>query len=76
MQPNRIAVKKEPSYWCFQTDGIFINASQDEVYRVSSQDLVPKILNGISCVLMGHGQTGSGKSFTLSGLRNNWEVRF
>ncbi|XP_076651239.1 uncharacterized protein LOC143358174 [Halictus rubicundus] len=34
-----------------------------------------EILNGISCVLLGHGQTGSGTSFTLSGLRNNWEHR-
>lgn len=24
---------------------------------------------------MGYGQSGSGKSFTMSGLRNNWEVR-
>nr|XP_031842885.1 kinesin-like protein KIF9 [Nomia melanderi] len=75
LQSNRIAVIKDPSYWCFRTDGIFLDASQEEVYRVSSKDLVSKVLNGTSCVLIGHGQTGSGKSFTLSGLRNNWEHR-
>ncbi|XP_054011616.1 kinesin-like protein KIF9 [Hylaeus anthracinus] len=74
MQPNRIAISREPSYWCFQTDGIFLDSSQEEVYRVSSEDLVTKILDGVSCVLIGHGQTGSGKSFTIGGLRNNWEV--
>ncbi|XP_033327667.2 kinesin-like protein KIF9 [Megalopta genalis] len=75
MQPNRVAIIKEPSYWCFKTDGIFLDASQEEVYHSSSKDLVLKILDGTSCVLLGHGQTGSGKSFTLSGLSNNWEHR-
>ncbi|XP_076547082.1 kinesin-like protein KIF9 isoform X2 [Osmia lignaria lignaria] len=75
MQSNRIATSKEPSYWCFQVDDIFHDSSQEEVYRVSTEDLVPKMLDGVNCILMGYGQTGSGKSFTISGLRNNWEHR-
>ncbi|XP_043265653.1 kinesin-like protein KIF9 [Colletes gigas] len=83
IQPNRIAVSRQPSYWGFQTDGIFLDSSQEEVYRVSTEDLVSKmisrhnlrVLDGVSCVLIGHGQTGSGKSFTISGLRNDWEHR-
>ncbi|XP_033309607.1 kinesin-like protein KIF9 [Bombus bifarius] len=75
MQPNRIAVSKKPTYWCFQTDGIFCDSSQEEVYHVTTEDLAPKILDGVSCILMGYGQSGSGKSFTMSGLRNNWEHR-
>ncbi|XP_078033267.1 kinesin-like protein KIF9 [Augochlora pura] len=75
MQANRVAIIKEPTYWCFKTDGIFLDASQEEVYHCSSKDLVLKILDGTSCVLLGHGQTGSGKSFTLNGLNNNWEHR-
>nr|XP_012136244.1 PREDICTED: kinesin-like protein KIF6 isoform X2 [Megachile rotundata] len=75
MQPNRIATVKKPSYWCFQIDDIFHDSSQEEVYRVSTEELVPKILDGVSCILMGFGQTGSGKSFTISGVRNNWEHR-
>ncbi|XP_046143083.1 uncharacterized protein LOC114877482 isoform X2 [Osmia bicornis bicornis] len=42
MQSNRIATSKEPSYWCFQVDDIFHDSSQEEVYRVSTEDLVPK----------------------------------
>ncbi|XP_043518477.1 kinesin-like protein KIF9 [Frieseomelitta varia] len=75
IQSNRIAVPKKPSYWCFRTDGIFCDSSQEEIYRVTTDDLVSKILDGVSCVLMSYGQTGSGKSFTISGLRNNWEHR-
>ncbi|KOC63690.1 Kinesin-like protein KIF9 [Habropoda laboriosa] len=75
MQPNRIVTIKKPSYWCFQADAIFCDSSQEEVYHVTTEDLVPKILDGVSCVLMGYGQTGSGKSFTINGLRNNWEHR-
>ncbi|CAK9796287.1 Kinesin-like protein KIF9 [Anthophora plagiata] len=75
MQPNRVAAIKRPSYWCFQTDAIFSDSSQEEVYRVTSEDLVPKILDGVTCVLMGYGQSGTGKSFTINGLRNNWEHR-
>lgn len=42
MQPNRIAIPKKPSYWCFQADEIFYNSSQEEVYRVTTEDLVSK----------------------------------
>ncbi|CAL7938443.1 unnamed protein product [Xylocopa violacea] len=75
MQPNRRVTWSKPSYWCFPTDGIFCDSSQEEIYRVSAEDLVSKILAGVNCVLMGYGQTGSGKSFTISGIRNNWEHR-
>ncbi|XP_076166233.1 uncharacterized protein LOC143146107 [Ptiloglossa arizonensis] len=72
--PNRIALPRQPSYRCFKTDGIFVDSTQEEVYRVSTEDLVSKILDGVSCVVIGHGQTGSGKSFTITGLQNSWEV--
>ena len=42
IQSNRIAVPKKPSYWCFQADGIFCDSSQEEIYRVTTEDLVPK----------------------------------
>ncbi|KAF3424078.1 hypothetical protein E2986_12055 [Frieseomelitta varia] len=42
IQSNRIAVPKKPSYWCFRTDGIFCDSSQEEIYRVTTDDLVSK----------------------------------
>lgn len=42
MQPNRIAIPRKPSYWSFQADEIFYNSSQEEVYHVTSGDLVSK----------------------------------
>ncbi|OAD53263.1 Kinesin-like protein KIF9, partial [Eufriesea mexicana] len=75
MQPNRIAISRKSSYWCFRADEIFSDTSQEEIYRVTAKDLVSKILGGVSCVVIGYGQTGSGKSFTITGLRNNWEHR-
>ncbi|XP_076240952.1 kinesin-like protein KIF9 [Calliopsis andreniformis] len=75
MQPNRIVASKEPTYWCFKTDKIFYDSSQEDVYYTVTKGLVSKILDGANCVLIGYGQTGSGKSFTITGLRNNWEHR-
>nr|XP_050856647.1 kinesin-like protein KIF9 isoform X1 [Vespula vulgaris] len=71
---RRSAVKNH-IYWCFQTDGIFYNASQEEVYCATTKNLIEKVLDGVNCILYSYGQIGSGKSFTIGGFRNNWEHR-
>ncbi|KAG7190142.1 hypothetical protein KM043_006273 [Ampulex compressa] len=76
VQSNRIAASKEPpSYWAFRVDDVFCDASQEDIYRVTTSDLLEKALDGANCVLIGYGQTGSGKSFTIGGLGNHWQHR-
>ncbi|KAL2718198.1 kinesin-like protein KIN-14G [Vespula squamosa] len=71
---RRSAIKNH-IYWCFQTDGIFYNASQEEVYCATTKNLIEKVLDGVNCIIYSYGQIGSGKSFTIGGFRNNWEHR-
>ncbi|XP_063233445.1 kinesin-like protein KIF9 [Bacillus rossius redtenbacheri] len=56
-----------PSFWRFQTDGIFFNASQEEIYASVMEDVVESALRGCDSVVLANGQTGSGKSYTISG---------
>ncbi|KAK2584387.1 hypothetical protein KPH14_006772 [Odynerus spinipes] len=72
---RRFPTTKNHIYWCFQTDGIFYNASQEEVYCSTVKSLVEKVLGGVNCTVCSYGQIGSGKSFTVGGFRNNWEHR-
>ncbi|XP_015191841.1 PREDICTED: kinesin-like protein KIF9 [Polistes dominula] len=72
---TRRSANKNHIYWCFQTDGIFYNASQEEVYKATTTNLIEKVLDGVNCIIYSYGQIGSGKSFTIGGLRNNWEHR-
>ncbi|XP_072377541.1 uncharacterized protein [Diabrotica undecimpunctata] len=57
-----------PSYWEFITDGIFYKVQQKEVYNEVVEDIVNRLAEGNNGILVGFGQTGSGKSTTIAGL--------
>nr|CAD7568303.1 unnamed protein product [Timema californicum] len=69
------AEQKGPNFWRFETDGIFYNASQEEVYSIVMKDVLDTVLMGSNAVVLAYGQTGSGKSFTVNGLRNQFHHR-
>nr|CAD7400021.1 unnamed protein product [Timema poppensis] len=69
------AEQKGPNFWRFETDGIFYNASQEEVYSIVMKDVLDTVLMGSNAVVLAYGQTGSGKSFTVNGLRNQFHNR-
>ncbi|XP_015585504.1 kinesin-like protein KIF9 isoform X3 [Cephus cinctus] len=66
---------KDQTYWRFPTDGIFYNSFQEDVYQGVTKDFLKNVLDGVDGVIMTYGQTATGKSFTISGLRSNWENR-
>ena len=43
------------------------NASQDEVYHRCASDLVSHVLDGYNATVMAFGQTGAGKTYTMTG---------
>lgn len=57
--------------WRFHVDDVLYNADQSEVYTTVAQDLVKQGLQGYSGTLVAYGEAGSGKTFTLSGARDN-----
>ncbi|XP_066598797.1 kinesin-like protein KIF9 [Prorops nasuta] len=66
---------KVPSYWSFQTDGIFHETPQESVYCHTTKDLLQKALSGVNCVVICYGQIGTGKSYTVGGFGQNWPNR-
>ncbi|KAK5645055.1 hypothetical protein RI129_006355 [Pyrocoelia pectoralis] len=63
-----------PSYWRFITDGIFYNNSQLDIYNTVMADTLDKVIDGCSAVILSFGQSGTGKSVTVSGLQNCYKV--
>lgn len=67
--------KSLPSYWKFETDGIFYNNSQKEVYNAVMDGVIKRIVDGNNAVILSFGQTGCGKTLTASGLNNCFKDR-
>uniref|UniRef100_A0A1I8IJC1 Kinesin-like protein n=1 Tax=Macrostomum lignano TaxID=282301 RepID=A0A1I8IJC1_9PLAT len=63
------------SDWSFRTDGIFSNSSQQEVYETVGADLIESGLAGYNGTIMCYGQTGAGKTFTITGATEMFHNR-
>nr|CAI5847172.1 unnamed protein product [Callosobruchus analis] len=59
----------EPHFWEFNTDGVFYNTTQEQVYSAVTEDLLEDLTKGHNATIAAYGQTGSGKSLTLAGLQ-------
>ncbi|XP_056635443.1 kinesin-like protein KIF9 [Diorhabda sublineata] len=57
-----------PSYWEFNTDGVFHNCTQNNIHSAVVEGLIEKLKDGNNAVIVAFGQTGTGKSVTLSGI--------
>jgi kinesin family protein 6/9 len=55
--------------------GILHNASQDEVYLKVGSEMVTSVLRGYNATVMCYGQTGAGKTFTMTGARSSYAQR-
>ncbi|CAH8490710.1 unnamed protein product [Dicrocoelium dendriticum] len=60
-----IRIKSE---WESMFTKIFDNVSQANVFKEAANDFVPAALNGINGTLLCYGQTGAGKTYTMSGV--------
>ncbi|KAL3854393.1 hypothetical protein ACJMK2_013664 [Sinanodonta woodiana] len=61
--------------WSFRMDGIFHNSSQDQVFETVSSDIVTSALDGYNGTMLCYGQTGAGKTFTMTGATENYRHR-
>ncbi|CAF1183759.1 unnamed protein product, partial [Didymodactylos carnosus] len=61
--------------WSFHLDGIFHNASQEEIFDTVAKDVVDRSLDGYNGTLMCYGQTGAGKTHTMTGFAENYQNR-
>ena len=61
--------------WTYQTDHVLHNASQPEVFKRCAGEPIMKSLDGYNSTIIAYGETGAGKSFTMSGSCENFQER-
>ena len=65
---HEIIARTEATNWCFRFDTVFGERStQDEVYLRTTKGVVDSVLKGFNGCVMCYGQTGTGKTHTMSG---------
>ncbi|KAG2499144.1 hypothetical protein HYH03_002727 [Edaphochlamys debaryana] len=59
----------------FKFDNVLDTASQEQVYEATAAEVVQGALEGFNGTIMCYGQTGAGKTFTMSGGKQNFKQR-
>ncbi|KNE60061.1 hypothetical protein AMAG_05493 [Allomyces macrogynus ATCC 38327] len=68
-------INNQQSDWSFKFDKLLHNASQDAVYEECGTPIVRSLLDGYNGTLLAYGQTGAGKTFTMTGATENYRHR-
>ncbi|XP_014646955.1 PREDICTED: kinesin-like protein KIF9 isoform X6 [Ceratotherium simum simum] len=72
---RRGVVNNQQTDWSFKLDGVLHNASQDLVYETVAKDVISQALDGYNGTIMCYGQTGAGKTYTMTGATENYKHR-
>ncbi|KAM7035975.1 kinesin-like protein KIF9 [Passerculus sandwichensis] len=73
--PRGGVVNNSQTDWSFKLDGVLHNTSQEIVYDTVAKDLVCKALQGYNGTIMCYGQTGAGKTYTMTGAASEYRNR-
>ncbi|NXR17892.1 KIF9 protein, partial [Cinclus mexicanus] len=73
--PRGGVVNNSQTDWSFKLDGLLHNTSQEMVYETVAKDLVSKTLQGYNGTIMCYGQTGAGKTYTMTGAASEYRNR-
>ncbi|NWI78684.1 KIF9 protein, partial [Dryoscopus gambensis] len=73
--PRGGAVNNSQTDWSFKLDGLLHDASQEMVYEAVAKDVVSKALQGYNGTIMCYGQTGAGKTYTMTGATSDYRHR-
>ena len=68
-------VNNQITDWSFKVDGILHNALQDSVYDSVVREITMKSLEGYNGTVLCYGQTGAGKTYTMTGATENYAHR-
>uniref|UniRef100_A0A6G1SG51 Kinesin-like protein n=2 Tax=Aceria tosichella TaxID=561515 RepID=A0A6G1SG51_9ACAR len=75
--PEANEVRVPPQSREYHFDRVFAqDAPQVNVYNAVVRPLIPQVLSGYNCAVFAYGQTGTGKTYTMEGVRceNGWEA--
>ncbi|KAJ3181557.1 Kinesin-like protein kif9 [Gaertneriomyces sp. JEL0708] len=68
-------INNQQEDWDFQYDNILHNVSQEAVYEECVRDILKNVLEGYNGTILAYGQTGAGKTFTMTGATENYKHR-
>ena len=57
-------------HYSFKFDDVLHNASQDDTYDSTCQGVISNVLQGYNATVLVYGQTGAGKTYTMTGGEN------
>lgn len=60
-------VNNQQESWHFKLDKVMANASQEQVFESCAGDVVRSVMDGYNGTIMAYGQTGAGKTHTMTG---------
>uniref|UniRef100_A0A8C3BB11 Kinesin-like protein n=1 Tax=Cairina moschata TaxID=8855 RepID=A0A8C3BB11_CAIMO len=68
-------VNNRQTDWSFRLDGVLHNTSQELAYETVAEKLVSDALLGYNGTIMCYGQTGAGKTYTMTGATAEYKHR-
>ncbi|XP_041923867.1 kinesin-like protein KIF9 isoform X1 [Alosa sapidissima] len=72
---KRGVVNNQLSSWSFPMNGVLHDVSQEDVYNTVAHKVVLGALEGYNGTVMCFGQTGAGKTFTMTGATESYKQR-
>lgn len=60
-------VNNQQESWHFKVDRVLSNASQEQVFECCASEVVRSVMDGYNGTVMAYGQTGAGKTHTMTG---------
>jgi len=60
-------VNNQQESWHFKVDKVLVNASQEQLFENCAADVVRSVMDGYNGTIMAYGQTGAGKTHTMTG---------
>ena len=61
--------------WSFKVDQVLHNTPQEDVYSACAQEITTKLMDGFNGTILAYGETGSGKTHTMTGPIENYRLR-
>ena len=68
-------VNHTQNQWGYKFEKVVSNASQELVFNLGAKEIIASALDGYSGSLLCYGQTGAGKTFTMTGAQTDYKYR-
>ncbi|KAL0229985.1 hypothetical protein PCE1_003549 [Barthelona sp. PCE] len=65
--PEAGIVNNQQDLWKYKFTNILKEANQDQVYTLAAKSIIAKAIKGYNGAILAYGQTGAGKTYTVSG---------